>query len=135
MREIVFRGKRLDNGEWVFGCLISHTRNEQCKIGRGYYKDINLGEQLDADEVVPATVGQYIGRKDKKWIDVYEGDVVNGLTWLNGKRTEYSGIIEYIYSGFHVRGINEWAHMVFDIDGNLEIIGSIHDNPELLEGE
>ena len=124
-REIKFRGKRIDNGEWVYGNYIKVTP----------YKD-NGGHRIcsqdswDMFEVDPETVGQFTGLKDKNSVGVYEGDIL---------RDEYgSGKVKWImeHCAFLVFATNPSRYIAMESDGqlkNTEIIGNIYENPELLE--
>ena len=129
MREILFRGKQADNGEWVLSVnLIQKYRNETKKV---YFS--NGIETSYYVEVIPETVGQYIGLTDKNGKKIFEGDVV---------RDEQSGY-EYIIKWFQEYACYALAdrrgNMVFDayeIDmflNDLIVIGNIHDNSEYME--
>lgn len=126
MREIIFRGKRKDDGEWEFGNLIisPYLKNcvmiERLQTKNGYHATLI---------VKPESVGQYTGIKDKNRKKIFEGDIVA----FDGGHF----VVEYIdcrmgfaFSGLRGRGIvigfsmSDWEH--------IEIIGNIHDNPELL---
>ena len=77
MREILFKAKRLDNGEWVEGNLITNERNENQKY-IGYIFDERNGviEDFDLVEVIPETICQYTGLTDKAGRKIWENDIV-----------------------------------------------------------
>ena len=79
MREIKFRGKRLDNGEWEYGDLLQYDDGSVC-IGvhsKNYTDDgFNVGQYHHIAPVNEDTVGEYTGLKDRKGIAIYEGDVI-----------------------------------------------------------
>ena len=119
MREIKFRGKRIDTGKWVYGYLADES----------YINDINTVD-LSSVEVDPDTVGQYTGLKDRNGQDVYEGDL---LRTLEGNIM----IAEWVGSGIVTRcltptydGMMNTNRYSFPVS---EKIGNIHDNSELLE--
>lgn len=120
MREILFRGKRVDNGEWETGSLV---------ITRGGCSDeqVFITDKMTTflTPVISETVGQYIGAVDKNGKKIFEGDIVKF-----GNNIYEIRFIEK-YSRF--AGTN--AHCVFAsfLLKNSEIIGNIHDNPELME--
>lgn len=120
MREILFRGKATTGfyaRHFVFGYLVKDFWHQgDCGI-HPIYK-----EQGGYIEVDPETVGQYTGLTDKNGKKIFEGDVVK----VEGKPYE----VKYMLGQFFV-GINmPIAYKRFD----CEVIGTIHDNPELLEG-
>ena len=123
MREILFRGKRKDNGEWVYGyyCRYGYVTQEKTFIIPDY------ASALYAIEVIPETVGQYTGLPDKNGKKIFENDIVK----IKGK-TRY---IFYGSSGFRHTNYGEYAdtlEKVFTVV-DCEVIGNIHDNPELLK--
>ena len=137
MREIVFRGKRTDNGEWVEGWYI-HTKRHHCIItgciDDGYVVYGHYASDVAMYVVNPATVGQYTGLKDKNGRRIFDGDE---LSWHNG-----SGAVNFDGGCFCVRlhgeieyyGRNNPAiDVIFNLYPELEVIGNIHDNPEMLE--
>ena len=146
MREILFRGKRTDNGKWKCGDLLSP--NEFNAIPHIVYIDY-LNEYGDIGEistpVIPETVGQYTGLTDKNDKRIFEGDIVKGIAYS----VERIGVIVWIdeIASFGVRyfksqnpttwensSILRCASMGKTDEFAAEIIGNIHDNPELLEG-
>lgn len=125
MREILFRAKRKDNGEWVYGDLL---KNMDCIKIREREKDIT--RIAKSYEVIPETVGQYTGLKDKNGNEIYEGDIVTGLfncTDIIGHIVYGSDATFFIErKGLYGIGLN-------NAEDWLEVIGNIHDNKELLK--
>lgn len=128
MREIKFRGKRLDNGEWIEGDLL--RMNDHWFI----FPD-PAPEGIDKYEVDPATVGEYTGLKDRNGKEVYEGDVIKiPETDFNAEiigRVLFDDDAYYIIPlrGGHLWGLH-WSLRKHD----AKIIGNIHDNPKFLKG-
>lgn len=135
MREILFRGKRLEIGDWVEGSLIAYPDGD-CYIARPS-SDPNVLDKFAAD---PATVGQYTGLKDKHGKRIFEGDIVQYYErQFSGADAPINQSVGYEEGGFcvHRYFLNNWLRNA--VNGNtqlegIEIVGNIHDNPELLEG-
>ena len=136
MREILFRGKRLDNGDWVYGYYV-HIGPVSCQ--RAYIIP-EYASSLYVNEVDPSTVGQYTGLKDKNGKRIWEGDIIDASAewWdASGPAGHSSPIIpvewrEY-YCGFDPFANYDCDCGVFIYANNCIVIGNIHDNPELLE--
>ena len=125
MREILFRGKDTVTGEWISGFLVDAK---------------HIGDWVEANPVRPETVGQFTGRIDKNQNKVFEHDILQLFTiWADGT-VEKSGVCVVQWwenDQCYVLATKEGCHC--DDFGNLgrpeyyEVIGNIHDNPELLE--
>lgn len=124
MREILFRGKKIDNGEWVEGCLFKMWKKTYILWG-------TTNNVPDMIEVIPETVGQYTGLTDKNGVKIFEGDIV---TIPGSKRMGLPAEIWYneLKTTFEIRrtGFNNIS--LFEAQEWCEVIGNIHDNPELL---
>ena len=158
MREILFRGKRIDNGEWVEGFLVKKAdpllgimssfilRQEfdnSCINGMPTI----LKSEISWYKVIPETVGQYTRLTDKHGKKIFEGDIIKQIFSLNGGERAVMSIIEYgiSYAYSNVCGVCQRFRDGSGIsmlsvahEGGIvycEVIGNIHDNPELLKGE
>lgn len=161
-REILFKAKRIDNGEWVEGNLITNERNENQKY-IGYIFDERNGviEDFDLVEVIPDTLCQFTGLTDKNGKRIWENDILkfNDEVWCSyytSCGTEYDsweaenyGVVGYCdYSArydftkykYNENQVEADLHENHDIEFSEfvkehEVIGNIFDNPELLEVE
>lgn len=131
MREILFRGKRIDNGEWEYGDLI--------KIGSRYfithkcsYQDgcLSFGKYFEIDS---NTVGQYTGRYDKNGVMIFEGDIVK---WIDNqtKGRNIKGVVTIYDISWCVKNIfnGDYENLSRGND-TLEVISNIYEDLELLE--
>ncbi len=155
MREAKYRGKPTQNNTsyfegWVYGSLVIQDDK--------YYIALNVNENIKRDdyevymiEVVPETIGQYTGLKDKNEIEIYEGDIVTGIEYpfIEDEKQNYIGIVvfyedaaqfgyEYRCVRKDKRGISNGINNEFQANEDLvcedlEVIGNITDNSELLE--
>ena len=131
MREILFRGKRTDNGEWVEGY---YYKAKYCRTDDGLCDYITVPHPKEYNEpsshyiVNPETVGQYTGLKDKNGTKIFEGDIV----LLKGYEEPYQVVFDE--SCFLVYSDSVRYAMDNFYDYEIEVIGNIYDNPELLGG-
>lgn len=132
MREIKFRGKLVGSRVWVYGNYEYFHADEYCNAE--YY--------VDGSDVIPETVGQYTGLTDKNGKEIYEGDILKDK-FYGGYTVDYCAD----WGAFRAKKIYEYddGEKFFLIAGSQsfignewrewEVIGNIHDNPELLKEE
>ena len=133
MREILFRGKRADNGEWVEGCGIIATENWVSIFTVIDDIDENSSE-VNEIEILPETVGQYTGLTDKNGKKIFEGDILKGC-YDEDNPEEYTVVVVFWDNGWHIQQDNRIPDPLEEYDGRIcEVIGNIHDNPELPKG-
>ena len=156
-REIKFRGKMIPENEWIFGTILRIPAPPVC-FGKSetdkyyiqfpdprYMPDWNMPYKMVQGEVNPDTIGQYTGLHDKNGKEIYEGDIVLYQDWEmayeGGGNDSFinKGIVEYCEDNccFNVteRQTVDLADVLYKDNEDLEVIGNIYDNPELLGGE
>ena len=118
MRKILFRGKRVDNGEWVYGLL--------CRVGDTYANIVEKSTEVMCT-VLTNTIGQCTGLTDKSGKNIFEGDIVIYDKW--SKR-----VICYEGAGWKEKEVEGYQQTFSMVDSSkcYEVIGNIHDNPKLL---
>lgn len=156
----LFRGKQKDNGEWVTGYYV-FQRKRSGVFGQ-VISELDFDRHLIIDlrgnlhEVIPETVGQYTGLKDKNGKLIFEGDIVRTQPFSDkpysskAKYKQHIGVVEYRVSHFKNSFYEQdyKAEWIVDIKDygkftcydwskffKCKVIGNIHDNPELLEVE
>lgn len=117
MREILFRGKRTDNSEWVEGYYLN--QRESLTDKKACYIAANNGYGFNYISVIPETVGQYTGLHDKNGRKIFEGDIMRNA----------GNVVEFYGGDFCINGDSPLSYWT-----GTEVIGNIYDNPELLEG-
>ncbi len=158
MREILFRGKRIDNGEWIAGFYNEVRHHDDNSHTHPFImipeKCVDNQQNLDFwAEVAPQTVGQFTGLTDKNGKRIFEGDLLNGfeypfyrsednvhnyfaeIVWFDENCA--FGLVTHKYPTSKVRGISAGnTDYIEEYDfSEWEVIGNIHDNPELLGGD
>ena len=149
-REILFRGKAVCDDEWIEGSLVINkvdTPSRYYEVYRitdntygfsdeeGYEPDFMCG--ID-EEVDPSTVGQYTGLKDKNGKRIFDGDICRFREWSKGDMC-WIGRVHWEHQQFVISGgRNKECDTPFElrmsrfVSKDIEVIGNIHDNPELL---
>jgi len=129
-REIKFRAKRSDTGEWVYGDL-AHAVRITGEWDVPYVPCVRIANY----DVYEDTIGQCIGAKDKNRQPIYEGDIVTLIGDI------YQVCYDKYLCAFVLcdKDVDIWERIADDCPQHtakdLEIIGNIHDNPELMEGK
>lgn len=126
MREIKFRGLTANN-EWVYGDLRHDEENLTF-----YHKDYSqrICWSNSNAPVKNGTVGQYTGLKNNYGQEIYEGDIVKG-----DDLGTHIGVVTYLSKGFKSKGICDSLGRNAEFDISFQVLGNIHENPELLKEE
>ena len=129
MREILFRGRRIDNGEWVEGmpwlfkdhACICPWREGMCKYDTGYYPV----------HVIPETVGQYTGLTNKNGKRIFEGDIVKAMSVP--MLVIFDKESAHFFVCYYMDGHKDCFENTLYGHDRLTVIGNIHDNPDLID--
>ena len=127
MTEILFRGKQERNKKWIYGKGVDMTYSD-AYIPVEDRDDSTGSYAVDEIEVIPETVGQFINKTDKAGTKIFEDDIIE---YANGERAviRYNESVSAYIADF---GGGDWDYLDME-NGTGEVIGNIHDNPELLE--
>ena len=125
MREILFKAKRIDNEKWISGLLCYNIYGQLC---------IQPVESDNCCVIIPETVGQYTGLTDKNGERIFEGDIVTAYNAM-GECTHTATAVKWndFFAEWSIGKCNSMYS-----DGSIcyyEVIGNIHDNPELIGGD
>ena len=147
IREVIFRGKRTDNGEWVYGYYTKAryflNKKEMHIIFEPDVEAFPHCEFTGYEEVLSETVGQYTGLTDKNGVRIFEGDILKStIKIIDCDDEEFSispydrediGIVEWRKDGFMIaHKSGTWARSFYGCENY--VIGNIHDNPKILKG-
>ena len=124
-REIKFRGQQINTKKWVYGYLY---RN------KGLYVICENIKYAEEESILLDTVGQYTGLDDKNGKEIYEGDIVkldSNMLKITGIVTYHNNEAVFVLEDLH----DEIEECLWYMQEDLEVIGNIYDNPELLRGE
>ena len=139
MHEVLFRGKRTDNGEWIDGSLLGI---DWCDKPSTYSIAPNTPVSVFYS-VIPETIGQYTGLTDKNGVRIFEGDILKSTIKIidyadvgfsiSHYDEEDIGIVEWRKDGFMIaHKSGTWARSFYGCENY--VIGTIHDNPDILKG-
>ena len=121
-REILFRGKRMDNGKWEYGFLSWNDSPRK----RSYH--------INNDVVYSETVGQFTGLTDKNGTKIFEGDILNLISPTTNEIKIKNAIVYYSESSFKInKTIGMYSNHLYGWAYSYNIIGNVHDNSELLK--
>lgn len=142
MREILFRGKRTDSCEWAYGAPTKDNHGEMVMVKSTFECDEYNCRGANCLYVDENTVGQYTGLTDKNGTKIFEGDIIK---YKNTDGIKFNGVAltvigKVVYNeknaSFAISGKDEIGAKHYDYFPikNIEVIGNIFDNPEILKG-
>lgn len=127
MREILFRGKRVDDGKWVYGYCYELEKDRMM---------ISSCIRCEAYAVNPETIGQFTRLTDKNGKKIFEGDVVKCIDDYTGEYDEeFLGAVKFLNGSFCFVWNNGYIEPLFSVndDDDIIVVDNVHDNPELIK--
>ena len=127
MEDIEFRGKRKENGQWVYGYFYKNLTSKSCIHEIKEYASGKFMSNIY--EVIPETVGRYTGFKDKSGTKIFEGHI------LTDGKNNY--LVDFYRGAWKLKSYEKgdaWYKSLYRYAKDLEIIGNIFENPELIGG-
>ena len=128
MRKIKFRGKRQENGKWIYGSYINRSPQH-------YLYDLIIDDKNRKKAVMMKTVGQYTGLKDKNGKGIYEGDIVKSKISFEGKGIPHMGEVVYDkeLASFATKNLSGNTLICRQQLNTFEVVGNKYENPDLLD--
>lgn len=126
-REILFRARRIDNGEWIIAKLDLLYSEEACMPGTIVWRCAKSKLSSDYYEIDPNTICEYTGQKDKNGTKIFEGDVLSVFDPMDNSK--FVGSVSF-QDGSFIIDDGTMKHYRW-IDYIVDVIGNIHENPEL----
>lgn len=141
MREILFRAKTVDDNCWHYGDIFHSSANPSQTRIHDYENHVNF-------EAIEDTLGQFTGLTDKNGVKIFEGDILSSDRYpytSDGNQNYYAEVVWFdncpafgLYTFKSpksvVRGVAEGSEFIEDDLSDMEVVGNIYDNPELLGG-
>ena len=132
MREVLFRGKHVAGSQWCYGNLA--VRRDGVSIITPDATPCGVYGQVD-----PATVGQYAGMDDKHGVHIYEGDIIRAVLPATKATAEWVWPLQEVIFCEGAFGLERNKHFTplhsYAVSVEFEIVGNVHDNPGMMEGE